>query len=97
MPSAPRTEDKMDVRYRLKHYNGDTHAEFMTANAALACQVGIDSDPDPRVKTWFHFEDADGKTVTLAARQAHPGHAYAILAALDSPRSDPSTMARREI
>ena len=73
----------MEVQFRLKHYNGETHAEFRTANAALACQRGIEADPDPRVKTWFHFENEEGERVELRDQPRYPGHAYAILAALD--------------
>lgn len=68
----------------LKHYNGRTHAAFCGANSAYACQQGLRADPDPRVQTWFHFENAKGETVVLENQPRNPGHAYAILAALDA-------------
>lgn len=67
--------------YRLEHYNGSTHAEFQTANAAYACQQGLALDRGN--DGLFYFEDAVGSKVVLKDQTRYPGHAYAILAALD--------------
>lgn len=57
------------------HFNGTQHAAFANANAALAWQRGQDTD-------YFHITDAEGNKVTMHDQPRHPGHAYAIMAAL---------------
>lgn len=71
---------EFEAEFFLKHFNGHTHAQFSTANAALACQRGLAQHRDGR---YFHFEDAEGKAVTFDEPKRHPGHAYAILDILE--------------
>ena len=73
------SDEAFRAKFLLVHYNGDTHAQFATANAALACLRGLEGDVDPRVTSWFHFEDAYGHRVTLHEQRARPGHAYALI------------------
>lgn len=61
------------------HFNGTAYAEFSTPNQAVAFVRGLDA----RSAGYFHIEDADGNRVEVHDQPAHPGHAYAVLAALD--------------
>lgn len=66
------------------HFNGSVYAIFSSANQALAYERGLDS----RSREYFHIENEDAERVVLEDQPHHPGHAYAILAALD--RGTPS-------
>lgn len=61
------------------HFNGHAYAAFAGANQALAYWNGLDADG----RRYFHIENEDGEEVVLKDQAHHPGHAYAILAALD--------------
>lgn len=60
-----------------KHYNGAIHAIFGTANAAYAWERGLGHD-----RQYFHLEDRDGNRIAVKD-DLRPGHAYAILDALE--------------
>jgi hypothetical protein len=61
------------------HFNGWAYAMFSGPNQALAYWRGLDA----RSREYFHIENEDGERVVLKDQPHHPGHASAILAALD--------------
>lgn len=60
------------------HSNGCPYAAFSGPNQALAFMRGLGRD-----RGWFHIENAGGERVRLEDNPHHPGHAQAIVEALD--------------
>lgn len=61
------------------HFNGHAYAEFGSASQAAIYQRGMDAQE----RSYFHFEDANGKRIEIKENPAAPGHAHAIPAALE--------------
>lgn len=81
-PARP-TDDTKDYEpeFFLYHKYGPTlRATFSTANDAYIWQQG---NAGRRWAEMFFITNREGETVTLKDQRHHPGHAYAILEALD--------------
>jgi hypothetical protein len=70
-----------EAEFIMRHYTGGIHAVFLNANAAKKQFEALRDDPDPRVQTWFYFEDMNGKKVERFD-EVYRGHAYAIMETL---------------
>lgn len=63
----------------LWHTNGKCYGVLGGANLALAWQRGADA----KTLKYFYLTDANGERVVVKDQPRYPGHAYAILEALD--------------
>ncbi len=66
----------------LWHRNGKCYGVLGSANIALAWQRGTSASERER----FYLTNTEGSPIIVKDQPQRPGHAYAILAALDKPK-----------